>query len=133
VDAPVLTGFTALSTDVDSSQPGAQLGYSYTGTDDYSGANSVWVSLRTDDYAGWTYLQADVGYPDTSLKGKVAVDALGLLPGTGPWNMSTSPTPRAIPGTTRRMICVPWAVRSTCRWWAAVAMDSHPVWLRARS
>jgi hypothetical protein len=53
VDAPVLTGFTALSTDVDSSQPGAQLGYSYTGTDDYSGANSVWVSLRTDDYAGW--------------------------------------------------------------------------------
>jgi len=81
VDAPVLTSFTALSTDVDSSQPGAQLGYSYTGTDDYAGANTVWVSLRTDDYAGWTYLQADVGYPDTSLKGKVAVDALGLAPG----------------------------------------------------
>lgn len=81
VDAPVLTSFTALSTDVDSSQPGAQLGYSYTGTDDYSGVHSIWVSLHTDDYAGWIGLQADVGYPDTSLKGKFAVDALGLAPG----------------------------------------------------
>lgn len=78
---PVLSSFTALSTDVDSSQPGAQLGYSYTGADDYSGASAIWVALRTDDYAGWTYLQIDVGYPDTSLKGKFAVDAQGLKSG----------------------------------------------------
>ncbi|GAA0743975.1 hypothetical protein GCM10009107_09050 [Ideonella azotifigens] len=85
--APTLTAFSTGKTDLDSSKGAAQLLVNFTASDDFAGVSQVtlWVQNATNYSSNFATFA--VGYPDKTIKGKLAIDASNLS--TGTWSITS--------------------------------------------